>query len=265
MKKLYILVIAVIAVFIVASFIYAAVTKNSGSSSGFGLAALSPGSCSDSDGGKDYAVKGTATKGTNSKTDSCSSASVLIEYFCNKNSISSINYNCGSGKVCSNGACIPSCTPATCTSLSKSCGSWSDGCYGNLSCGTCNAGYTCSSGTCVLNCNPATCTSLSKSCGSWSDGCYGNLSCGTCNSDYNCISGTCIAMNNSCSDSDYGINKTILGFTSGKFNNTAYRNDDSCSNNFTLIEYYCYGVKSYSNFINCNGNGTVSCLNGICI
>ncbi len=57
------------------------------------------------------------------------------------------------------------CAPKTCTSLGKTCGSWSDGCGNVLNCG----------GAC---CTPVTCTSLGKTCGSWSDGCGGTLTCG---------------------------------------------------------------------------------------
>jgi hypothetical protein len=37
----------------------------------------------------------------------------------------------------------PSYTPATCQSLGKQCGTWSDGCGGTLNCGSCQSGYIC--------------------------------------------------------------------------------------------------------------------------
>jgi hypothetical protein len=44
----------------------------------------------------------------------------------------------------------PSCTPATCQSLGKQCGTWPDGCGGTLNCGTCPSGYTCNpNGQCI--------------------------------------------------------------------------------------------------------------------
>ncbi len=43
------------------------------------------------------------------------------------------------------------CVPYTCGGLGYSCGSWSDGCGGTLSCGACGSGYTCTSGTCVAD------------------------------------------------------------------------------------------------------------------
>jgi len=65
--------------------------------------------CSDSDGGIDYDVKGTATKGSQSSTDSCR-GDTLSEYYCSSNQIVSTTYTCPYG--CSNGACEeqPYCT-----------------------------------------------------------------------------------------------------------------------------------------------------------
>jgi len=53
--------------------------------------------------------------------------------------------SCNTGQTCYNGAC---CISATCLSLGKTCGSWSDNCGGTLNCGTCSSGSTCVSGTC---------------------------------------------------------------------------------------------------------------------
>ncbi|MGC9309589.1 MAG: hypothetical protein ACP5D2_02740 [Candidatus Nanoarchaeia archaeon] len=101
--------------------------------------------------------------------------------------------NCLSGYTCENGECISDCTPETCSSLGKECGSWSDGCGGTIDCGTCSAGYKCYNGQCVSDaCEPETCSSLGKECGSWSDGCGGTIDCGTCPDGYNCIDGGCI-------------------------------------------------------------------------
>jgi len=109
-----------------------------------------------------------------------------------------------------------SCTPDTCTSLGKSCGSWSDNCGGTLNCGTCSGSTACDYGICASNqkpswycnngtcgysctydascvvCTPATCTSLGKSCGSWSDNCGETLDCGDCSGkSTECNYGTC--------------------------------------------------------------------------
>ncbi len=61
--------------------------------------------------------------------------------------------NCGtcpSGQTCQNGQCIVTCTPATCSSLGKNCGTWPNNCGGTLNCGTCPSGQTCQNGQCRL-------------------------------------------------------------------------------------------------------------------
>jgi len=73
--------------------------------------------CKDSDGGKKYDVKGTATggdaNGYSSLTDSCAGGGgadirMLAEAYCSGNTILEENYICPNG--CSNGACIAPCT-----------------------------------------------------------------------------------------------------------------------------------------------------------
>src|SRR3989344_181275 len=72
-----------------------------------------PTTCTDSDGGKVYLVKGNVVVAGFSggppdsfAEDNCQSTSVLVEQFCNGDSASSENYTCPSGTTCSNGACI---------------------------------------------------------------------------------------------------------------------------------------------------------------
>lgn len=75
------------------------------------------------------------------------------------------------------------CVPTTCSALSRTCGSASDGCGGTLSCGSCDVGYSCSgSGTCQVNQETTT------------TGC-GNGQCGVDETCSNCPSdcGVCVA------------------------------------------------------------------------
>lgn len=54
---------------------------------------------------------------------------------------------CGGGQICKNGSC---CTLNTCPGLGKQCGTWSNGCGGNMDCGGCGPGLACNSnGQCV--------------------------------------------------------------------------------------------------------------------
>ena len=68
------------------------------------------------------------------------------------------------------------CQPKTCTELGKQCGSWPNGCGGQIGCGPCPGGQVClTNGTC---CIPLSC---SGKCGySGSDGCGGSVTCPPC-------------------------------------------------------------------------------------
>ena len=68
--------------------------------------------CADSDGGKNYYVKGTVISGTQALSDHCSSDGTLTEKFCYDGDILWETYNCPDG--CVDGACI-NLTNETCT------------------------------------------------------------------------------------------------------------------------------------------------------
>ncbi len=54
-------------------------------------------------------------------------------------------------RICSpKGQCVANCTPQTCSSLGKQCGTWSDGCGKNITCPICQLGQICNStGQCL--------------------------------------------------------------------------------------------------------------------
>lgn len=60
--------------------------------------------CRDSDGGKNYYEKGTATSGSVSLTDHCNSDGSLTEKYCSGDEIKAMVYSCPQG--CSGGACL---------------------------------------------------------------------------------------------------------------------------------------------------------------
>ncbi len=108
---------------------------------------------------------------------------------------SSCSADCGTGGG--------TCTPATCASLGKNCGSVSNGCGGTLSCGSCTSPQTCGGGgtpnvcgqaACTPETNAAFCSRLGKTCGSVTanDNCGTSrtvTSCGTCTSPLTCGGG----------------------------------------------------------------------------
>ena len=74
---------------------------------------VAAGNCNDTDGGWNYAERGTVRAANGSMyTDSCYSGTMLGEYYCNAsnpNDINHLNTNCASfgiGQVCQNGACV---------------------------------------------------------------------------------------------------------------------------------------------------------------
>ena len=65
---------------------------------------LPPITCFDTDGGKNYYVKGTVSSKSGLRTDICGKGNDLIEYYCEGDRIRSIIYNCPNG--CKDGACM---------------------------------------------------------------------------------------------------------------------------------------------------------------
>ena len=86
----------------------------------------------------------------------------------------------------------------------------------------------------------------------------------TCTSG--CLNGTCIsAPQNTCYDTDGGLNYGFQGTVSGYKIGLPYTYADFCNSNNQLIEWYCSGTAPYAapNYT-CTGNYT-ACLNGACI
>ncbi len=82
--------------------------------------------CEDTDGGKNYYVKGTATDNSTSKVDNCINIKNISEYYCINNKVEQSNYLCPNG--CSEGKCtIPPETPAAPTTTTTSACIDSDG------------------------------------------------------------------------------------------------------------------------------------------
>ena len=68
--------------------------------------------CSDTDGGLDISVRGTARYGSDSSTDYCSGTSSLVEYYCGVTGILSTTGICSSDYICSSGECVEECVDA---------------------------------------------------------------------------------------------------------------------------------------------------------
>ncbi|MDP2907382.1 MAG: hypothetical protein Q8O03_05570 [Nanoarchaeota archaeon] len=110
--------------------------------------AYSSSSSCDADSRCDWCLQCSGVKYTGG-VDRCVSAGSCPVPYCWKNQCSATcdltNGGCNSPYTCDSTTCSCVCTPATCSSLDKQCGSWSDGCGGTLNCGSCPSGYGCAS------------------------------------------------------------------------------------------------------------------------
>ncbi|NYZ74436.1 hypothetical protein H0O00_04805 [Candidatus Micrarchaeota archaeon] len=192
--------------------------------------------CSDSDNGKDEAVKGTVTAQGESSTDECAGAGSVKEYYCDGSEIADDTIACGTGMECANGAC----REATCTD--------SDGGKDTSVKGTTTKGTESSTDTCVGT------TSVKEYLCTDNEIASETMQCG---SGYSCNAGKCVR--DVCTDTDSGKDTAVKGtVTYGNKTNT-----DSCYSSTTVLEYYCSSETTILNEkISC-GSGK-ECADGKC-
>ncbi|MFH0903487.1 MAG: formylglycine-generating enzyme family protein [Pseudomonadota bacterium] len=118
---------------------------------------------------------------------------------------------------------VDGCTPTSCTSEKKNCGTISDGCGKSLDCGSCIWPESCGGGGTanVCGCTPTTtCEAAGAECGTLDDGCGGKLDCGTCIAPEACGGGgtpnvcgctptTCEAADAECGTVSDGCGRTL--------------------------------------------------------
>ena len=126
-------------------------------------------------------------------TSTCSACSQKVcasDPYCCNTAWDSICANEGKSMCTVCGA--PTCTPSTCSSLGKTCGSVSNGCGGTLSCGSCALGQTCTNNVCTTapTSPPGTCAHSQCSSGA--------KLVGGCTS---CVSSICAADSFCCASS----------------------------------------------------------------
>lgn len=225
--------------------------------------------CTDSDGGINYNVKGTATKGTESKTDVCLPLPMnyLGEYYCLNNSISMVSYNCSFG--CSNGACrnqTNDCTMGRQCINSTTQGFRGDDCsWSNIQ----KCTYGCSGSGCINKCtkdsecnwmiepNHKYCKNASITCEAWTipkcsnpgqnnSGCWGQgaENCTVCLAGCSIATGVC---NPSCTPSrtcqSHYYNQCGVNMSDGCNNVLDCRNN--CASGFVCSNSLC--IKSNPN------------------
>src|SRR5208283_1881221 len=151
-----------------------------------------------------------------------------------------------SGTPCTSGSC-GACTPTTCTAQGANCGTISDGCGGQLNCGTCPTGQTCGGG------------GVANVCG----GCpTGDVVCaGACvnttNNPSNC--GTC---GNACAAGEACVAGVCTCPSGQVFCGNACVNETSDPNNCGACGHACASGQGCTSGV-CGTTGAAVCGNGI--
>lgn len=176
--------------------------------------------------------------------DVCVTATVVKDYYCENESMKSINHECTGAYECRNGAC---------TEMPKICEDSDDGIdlqkRGNImvirgintifdefdDCideGTIKEWHCAENGSAI----------------------YEELWCGDARK---CKDGRCIRSN--CTDSDFGKNVTVEGEVEANGN----EEEDYCVNDHTVMEYFCYGESIRGEEMDCPEG--YSCISGECM
>ena len=176
--------------------------------------------CSDSDGGQNFYVRGTTSKGTLNYSDYCGTGNNLFENYCDANGNIQINYLyvCPSG--CSDGACINATTPCV----------DSDNGLNYYIKGAASKGSLNYSDYCGAQTSDGRQYVLEQYCDSGNNIAQSSYLC----PGY-CSDGACINNTTPCTDTDGGLNFYVKGFT----NKGTLNYSDYCGTGNNLFENYC--------------------------
>jgi hypothetical protein len=246
--------------------------------------------CTDTDGGINWTVKGTMTgyrmsDGTQvNGTDYCytneaRNYSAVTDYYCAKAGVPWRAINCsnvGSNYWCYDGACAPLRAPPSnqtnCTDTDgylpavlnyplqsqvgvyATCTDYRGTYYDTSQNSTWTSEYSCYQ----YNSSENRCGLTVYNCLSWN---YTNASGGKCIRNETSPP----PSNNTCSDSDGGLNFTKNGTVSGLYNGAPYSHTEYCSSGTDLMEYACAGTNMSFAYTSCSSLGNYTCLYGECV
>jgi len=218
-------------------------TCSSGLTCNNGVCGTSATVCSDTDAnvtfpnGANYLLRGTASNGSllspSNEPDYCDGNGHLIEHYCNGNVVKWGGIICqgyGPNYVCSEGACVNTCT------VSK------NYCYNSSHYKVCTSSGTFS--------NPAPCTVA-----------LGGTACNIHLDGYGYCEGV---VADRCTNTDGGANLNVKGSISGYSNGQAFFYEDDCTGLRMLLERDCVGTAPSSSLKDCLGADYV-CSQGACV
>ncbi|MEM4598631.1 MAG: hypothetical protein QW400_02980 [Candidatus Diapherotrites archaeon] len=188
--------------------------------------------CTDSDRGENYKVKGTTSAMGFTYADYCTADGKLVEYYCfDLDTILSKVVNCESGYKCVNGACVPDGggSGGTDSGQQPTC-SDSDGGRDIFTFGK----VTYNNQTLSDYCEPGSTSQLTEY---YCENNQPKSSVFTCPIGYSCVSGKCAQPSQAagCTDSDGGKEIFIKGVV--EFNGNYY--PDICTSSGGIMEHYC--------------------------
>jgi hypothetical protein len=232
-------------------------------------------------------VKGTATLGETSKTDSCKDTNILFEKGCSgdKKAIREFEFDCrniaGGKHICINGRCVlDSSTPAqTCsdsdaTSSDPGINGWNPGTKGSVSAVLDSGESVSATDFCVDRTHLAEIACVDKSV-SGNLFLQTNYNCKDMGKDYICYNGRCLQMTtpattDRCSGSAW--NPKVKGTSFSKINGVTNSIYDFCLDNKMLAEIACVDpTQNVGNLLvekyNCEniGDGRYVCRDGQCV
>jgi hypothetical protein len=229
--------------------------------------------CTDTDGGNNPYLKGTAVKGTQSNVDYCSNSNLLIEQYCLNNNLAATTVTCSLyGKVCSNGACVTgnnntvtttTMYPTTTLPINNSSYRSLLGVFGNVSNYSCwDSDYGQNlfvKGYSVEYLNGIYQKSLTDVCSTTMHLREAYCSNGRATSSVfycpgTCFNGTCLQQK--CFDTDGGYDPEVKGTVTYLGRNYT----DVCNTSTTLQEYRCL----YDSMEKISYKCSYGCLNGAC-
>jgi hypothetical protein len=209
--------------------------------------------CKDSD-GKDSTEKGTVVFGSRTATDACVDSASVTEYYCDLGTIKSTTISCSSGYFCLEGACILECTETDDGNDPYTAGEITGIRYAGD--GVQTATDNCLSETTL---NEYYCEDGLKD--------VEQVTCGT----YGCYNDACVSDEQTCTDSDGGVDYTVKGTVTGTWLSTGdeVEIEDRCGTTSDLIIEFKCNKHNYAFYADSSSgvrcpSGT-TCSDGACV